>query len=86
MRDRLTLLGSQQSRNFNGYERGSYGEADYARQCTDEEWALLSRRFPDALADEHDEDRQADEAERDSYFAALAEGLSDGEDGEEESQ
>jgi hypothetical protein len=70
--------------DFNGYERGSYGEVGYARQCTDEEWALLSRRFPDALADEDDEDRQADEAERDSYFASLAEGLSDEAGGGEE--
>jgi hypothetical protein len=45
---------------------------------------VLSRRFPDELADEVDEKRQADEVERDSYFASLAEGLSDEAGGGEE--
>jgi len=32
--------------DFNGYEDGTYGDADYSRQCTPEEWTLLDRRFP----------------------------------------
>ena len=62
--------------DFNGYEEGSYGDADYSRQCTPEERELLDRRFPDAFIEEPDEERQADEAERESYFAELAERLS----------
>ena len=61
--------------DFNGYEHGRYGDADYSRQCTPEERELLDRRYPDAFVDEAAEERQADEAERDSYFAALAEEL-----------
>ena len=58
---------------FNGYEDGCYGDADYSRQCTPEERELLDRRFPDAFTDEAEEQRKADEAERDAYFAELAE-------------
>lgn len=58
---------------FNGDEDGYYGEEDYSRNCTPEERQLLDRRWPDAFVDEAEEQRQADAAERDSYFAALAE-------------
>ncbi|MCF2515395.1 hypothetical protein LVY65_10010 [Sphingomonas sp. G124] len=61
---------------FNGFEEGIYGDADYNRQCTPEERALLDRRFPDAFADENEDERRADEADRDSYFAALADSSS----------
>ena len=60
---------------FNGYEDGIYGDEDYSRQCTPEERALLDIRYPDAFVDEAEEQRQADAAERDSFFAALAEEL-----------
>jgi hypothetical protein len=60
--------------DFNGYENGCYGDLDYSRQCTPEERELLDRRYPDAFVEEEDQ-RRADEAERDSYFAALAESL-----------
>jgi len=59
--------------DFNGYEDGIYGDADYNRQCTAEERVLLDRRFPDAFDDADDEERRADEAQRDSFFAELAE-------------
>ena len=59
--------------DFNGYENGCYGEPEYSRQCTPEERDLLDRRYPDATVDEAEDHRQADEAERDAFFAALAE-------------
>jgi len=59
--------------DFNGYEDGIYGDEDYNRQCTPEERTLLDRRFPDAFDTEDDEERRADEAERDAFFAELAE-------------
>ena len=64
---------------FNGYEDGCYGDMDYRRQCTPEERELLDRRYPDAIdefVDEAEVQRKADEAERDDFFAALAEGSS----------
>ena len=69
---------------FNGYEDGIYGDEDYNRRCTPEEGALLDRRYPDALVDEAEEQRQTDEAERDSYFAALAGALGQAEPLEEQ--
>jgi len=57
---------------FIGDEDGIYGDADYNRNCTPEERTLLDRRFPNAFVDEVEEERKADEAERDSYFAELA--------------
>jgi len=62
--------------DFNGYEDGVYGDEDYSRNCTPEERELLDRRWPDAFKDEDEELRQADEAERDSFFVALAEEVS----------
>ncbi|MDP9423783.1 MAG: hypothetical protein M3Q19_13300 [Pseudomonadota bacterium] len=61
---------------FNGDEQGYYGDPDYSRNCTPEERELLDRRYPDAFKDEAEEQRQADEAERDAYFAELAGELS----------
>lgn len=65
--------------DFNGYEEGIYGDGDYNRQCTPEERELLDRRFPDAIAEKSEDDRKTDEAERDSFFAALAEEMEAGE-------
>jgi hypothetical protein len=56
---------------FNGYEEGCYGDADYSRQCTPEERELLDRRYPDAFIDEDEDQRQADEAVRDTFFTEL---------------
>jgi hypothetical protein len=73
---------------FNGYQHGFYGDPDYHRQCSPEERELLDRRYPDAIAEQAENQRDADEAERDSFFAELAEELassslsSRGEDGE----
>jgi hypothetical protein len=61
--------------DFNGNEEGCYGDDGYNRNCTPEERALLDRRYPDAFTDAAKEERQADEAERDAYFAELAEEL-----------
>jgi len=61
---------------FNGDEDGFYGDEDYSRNCTPEERELLDRRWPDAFKDEGEERRQADEAERDSFFETLAGALS----------
>ncbi|MCL6698378.1 hypothetical protein LZ496_06230 [Sphingomonas sp. NSE70-1] len=60
---------------FNGFEEGCYGEPDYSRQCTPEERELLDRRYPDAFTDAATDQRQADEVEREAFFAALAEEL-----------
>lgn len=60
---------------FNGYEDGDYGDADYSRQCTPEERELLDRLYPDAIVDQAEQRRTADEAVRDAYFAGLAEEL-----------
>lgn len=57
--------------NFNGFQEGMYGEADYSRQCTPEERDLLDRRYPDAFTDADRDRRQADEADRDAFFAEL---------------
>jgi hypothetical protein len=58
--------------DFNGDEQGEYGEEDYNRQCTPEERTLLDRCYPDAVIDERNTSLEADEAQRDSFFAALA--------------
>ena len=60
---------------FNGDEHGYYGDHDYSRNCTPEERELLDRRYPDAFTDAAEEEREADEAERDAFFAELAEEL-----------
>jgi hypothetical protein len=57
---------------FNGDEYGCYGEDDYSRNCTPEERELLDRRYPDAFTDEAEAERQADETQRDAFFAELA--------------
>jgi hypothetical protein len=57
---------------FNGDEDGCYGDGDYSRNCTPEERELLDRHYPDAFTDAAEEERQADEAERDAFFAELA--------------
>ncbi|MBA3667407.1 MAG: hypothetical protein H0W65_06765 [Sphingomonas sp.] len=67
---------------FNGDEDGAYGELGYSRNCTPEERAILDLRYPDQFVEEEDEELIADEAERDSFFAALAGEL---EEAEEES-
>lgn len=58
--------------DFNGDEHGVYGDDDYSRQCTPEERELLDRRHPGIFTDVAADARQADESERDSYFADLA--------------
>ena len=58
--------------DFNGFEEGSYGDFEYSRQCTPEERELLDRRHPDVFVDAAAEQRKADEAERDAFFAELA--------------
>lgn len=58
--------------DFNGHADGVYGEEEYNRQCTPEEWAVLDRAFPNALVDLRAEAHRADEAERVAWFAALA--------------
>ena len=59
---------------FRGDETGIYGDDDYSRQCTPEEWAVLDRRYPDecALPDDSVGGRAGDEAQRDAMFAELA--------------
>jgi hypothetical protein len=57
---------------FNGDEHGCYGDYDYSRNCMPEERELLDRRYPDAFTDAAEEERKADEAERDAFFAGLA--------------
>ncbi len=59
--------------DFHGAEEGDYGDEDYNRQCTLEESAVLDRRFPDTFDDADDDRLEADEAERDAFFAELAE-------------
>ena len=61
--------------DFRGYETGIYGDQDYSRQCTPEEWAVLDRRYPDECArpDDGELTRAGDEAGRDALFAELAE-------------
>ena len=61
--------------DFRGYETGIYGDQDYSRQCTPEEWAVLDRRYPDECArpDDGELSRASDEAGRDALFAELAE-------------
>ena len=59
---------------FRGHEDGEYGDDDYSRQCTPEEWAVLDARYPDDCArlGEHERKRLADEALRDSLFKSIA--------------
>ena len=59
--------------DFRGDQHGGYGDADYHRQCTPEEWEVLDRCFPDIFIDQRSDARDADEAKRDAFFAALAE-------------
>lgn len=61
--------------DFNGFEVACYGDGDYSRQCTPEERELLDKCYPDAIRDHAVEQRRTDAAERDSFFAALAEDL-----------
>ena len=59
--------------DFAGDESGEYADDDdYNRQCTPDERAVLDRRFPDAFVDDRAAALEADEAERDLYFASLA--------------
>ena len=58
--------------DFLGDEDGEYGDDDYHRQCTPEEWAALDRRFPDAFSNDGTTALEDDDAERDAWFAALA--------------
>ncbi len=59
--------------DFHGAEEGDYGDEDYNRQCTREEAAVLDRRFPGTFDDADDDALEADEAERDAFFAELTE-------------
>ena len=72
--DRKTHLAHQLSPpdDFIGDENGDYGDDDYNRQCTPDEWAVLDRSFPDAFGDNRAPSLEADEAERDTRFAELA--------------
>ena len=63
-------------RDFEGDEDGDYGDDDYNRPCTPEEWAVLDRSFPDAFSsNDMTPLEENDAAERDAWFAALADEL-----------
>ncbi|MBA3730097.1 MAG: hypothetical protein H0W92_04755, partial [Sphingomonas sp.] len=63
--------------DFNGDESGFYPEDGYDRSCTPEEAILLDARYPSAFNDVRDDQREDDEAERDAFFAELAQEVED---------